>query len=74
MLTPVCVLTESLDCPEHHGSPAIASKRFAAVMCDAEAPCSVMTSQFADSSRTLSRLSARHILCTLEICAPPPNI
>ena len=36
----VSALTASLACPGHPGSLEIASKTFAAVMCDAEASCS----------------------------------
>ena len=55
--TCVYALTGSLASLEQPGNFQITSKTFAVVVCDAEAPCSVNTAKFPESSFTVSLLN-----------------
>ena len=57
ILTCVYAPMASLACPEQLGNLEMTSKTSAAVICDAEAPCSVNTAQFPESSFAISPLN-----------------
>ena len=54
ILTQVLPETASAACPEHPGSLEIMSMTFAAVICDADDPCSVNTAYDPESSFAMS--------------------
>ena len=49
------------------------SMTLAAVISDADDPCSVNTAYDPETSFTMSHLGVRLCLCTLDIDAPTPN-
>ena len=69
ILTWVKADTASAACPAHPGSLEMISMIFAAVICDADDPCSVNT---AGSSFTMSPGIQPHI-CIYEIWVPPAH-
>ena len=60
MLTRVHADPASLACPAHPGSLAITSRTFAVIICDADEPCSVNTTNEPESSFTTSPRSHVH--------------
>ena len=66
MLTWVQADTASAACPAHPGNLDMISMTFAAVICDADVPCSVNTTNDPESSFTM-------YLCIFEIVVPTPN-
>ena len=60
--------TASAACPAHPGSLDLISMPFAAVICDAEEPCSVNTAWDPESSFTISPLSTTRPLVFLVLC------
>ena len=72
-LTWVSADTASAACPAHPGNPDMMSMTFAAVICDADDPCSVNTAYDPESSFAMSHLGVRLCLCTFDIEALTPN-
>ena len=67
ILTCVYALTASPACPEQPCNLELTSKPLAAVICDAEAPCSVNTAWFLESSFTISPLNTSRPLLLSEL-------
>ena len=60
--------TASAACPAHPGSLEMTSMTFAAVICDADEPCSVNAAQDPESSFTMSPRSTTQPLIFLVLC------
>ena len=72
ILTSVKADTASAACPEHPGNLDIMSVTYAAVICDADDPCSVNTAYEPESSFTMSPPNTTQ-LCTFDTGVPAPN-
>ena len=73
ILTWVFAHTASAACPAHPGSPEIMSMTSAAVICDADDPCSVNTAYDPESSFHNVTSEYNSTLCISETAAPTPN-
>ena len=70
ILTWVQADTASAACPSQPGSLDTTSKTFAAVICDAEDPCSVNTAQDIQNHLSQCRLGVQLDLCIFGVLSP----